>query len=182
MSAGILTELNFGNAVKMTGLSDGWVRVIYDGQEGYVASSYVTEGIFEPAANLSQSSGNSLGKEIAAYALNYVGYPYKWGGNSPAVGFDCSGFVQYVFSQFGYTTSRVANDVRNDGTAVDADDLQPGDILCFYSGSNYVGHVGIYIGDQAFVHAANSATGVVVTPLSDNNYYVSRGYEIRRMT
>ncbi len=182
MSAGIITELNFGNAVKMTGLSDGWVRVIYDGREGYVASSYVTEGIFEPAPNLSQAAGTPLGKEIAAYALNYVGSPYKWGGNSPAIGFDCSGFVQYVFSQFGYTTSRVANDVRNDGSAVEPEDLQPGDILCFYSGSNYVGHVGIYVGDQAFVHAANSATGVVVTPLSGDNYYVSRGYEIRRMT
>ncbi len=181
MSANILAELNFGYAVKMTGISDGWTKVIYDGQEGYVSSSFVTEGTFEPAVSLSQSSGSELGKEIAAYALNYVGYPYKWGGNSPAVGFDCSGFVQYVFSQFGYSTSRVANDVRNDGIAVEASNIQPGDVLCFFSGSNYVGHVGIYVGDDSFVHAANSATGVVVTPMT-NNYYASRGYEVRRIT
>ncbi len=181
MSARILNELNFGNAVKMTGISGDWVKVIYAGQEGYVSSSFVTEGTFEPAPNLSQAVGTDLGKEIAAYALTLVGSPYKWGGNSPAVGFDCSGFVQYVFSQFGYSTSRVANDVRKDGAAVDASNMQPGDVLCFYSGDNYVGHVGIYIGDNSFVHAANSATGVVVTPLS-SKYYASRGYEIRRIT
>ena len=59
------------------------------------------------------------------------------------------------------------------------DTLQPGDILCFYSGGSYIGHVGIYIGDNKFVHAQNSATGVVVTELS--GYYASRGYEARRI-
>ncbi len=104
---------------------------------------------------------------------------YTWGGKSPATGFDCSGFVQYVFSQFGYTTSSIANDVRDQGVHVDPSDIQPGDVLCFYSGNNYVGHVGIYIGDNTFVHAANSDIGVVTTSLSVG-YYAQRGYEIRR--
>ena len=88
--------------------------------------------------------------------------------------------MSYVFSQFGYTTSRVANDVLSDGVHVDPADLQPGDVLCFYSGNNYCGHVGIYVGDNLFVHAANSAIGVVTTDLS-TGYYASRGYEIRRI-
>ncbi|MBQ9664075.1 MAG: SH3 domain-containing protein [Oscillospiraceae bacterium] len=180
MSAGILDELNFGTAVRMTGVSGDWVKVIYNGQEGFVSASFVTEGVFEPAASLSTAVGADLGKEIAAYALNYVGYPYKWGGDSPETGFDCSGFVSYVYSQFGYTTSRVANDAASDGVHVAPADLQPGDMLCFYSGNNYVGHLGIYIGDNMFVHAANSATGVVTTSLA-TGYYSSRGYEIRRV-
>lgn len=180
MSGNILTELNFGNSVKITGLSGDWVRVIYNGQEGFVSSSFVTEGVFEPAPSLSQTTSSNNGTDIAAFALNLVGSPYKWGGSSPATGFDCSGFVQYVFNQFGISVSRTSNDMREDGVHVDPSDLQPGDIICFYSGNNYVGHVGIYVGDDAFVHAANSAVGVVTTPLS-SQYYSSRGYEIRRM-
>ncbi len=180
MTADILTELNQGTALRITGREDGWVKVICNGREGFVWSEYVVEGTYQPKDSVNRAKGASLGKEIAAYALNYLGSPYKWGGNSPAVGFDCSGFVNYVFSQFGYTTSRVANDVTQDGIHVDPKDMQPGDVLCFYSGNGYVGHVGIYIGDDTFVHAANSSAGVVTTPLSDG-YYASRGYEVRRI-
>ena len=180
MTAQILVELSYGTRLKITGVSDVWYRVICGGLEGFIYSDYVTVGSFEPAAGITKSTGAELGKEIAVYALNFVGYPYTWGGKSPATGFDCSGFVQYVFSQFGYTTSRVANDVTSDGVHVDPSQIQPGDVLCFYSGNGYVGHVGIYIGDNSFVHAANSATGVVITSLSVG-YYASRGYEIRRI-
>lgn len=180
MSAKILDELNYGTSVRMVGLSDDWFRVIVNGKEGYVSTAFVAEGSYEPAATLSKATGTELGKEIAAYALQYVGTPYKWGGQSPESGFDCSGFVQYVYGQFGYSTSRVANDALSDGVHVDPADLQPGDLLCFYSGNNYVGHLGIYVGDDMFVHAANSATGVVTTTLA-SGYYATRGYEIRRI-
>ncbi len=181
MSARILTELNFGTSVKILNQSEDWTKVKHGGQIGYVSSAFVTDGIYEPAVSVTSAKGAALGKEIAEYALQYVGSPYNWGGNSPATGFDCSGFVQYVFAHFGYTTSRVANDVTKDGVHVDPSDLQVGDVLCFYSSSNYVGHVGIYIGDNTFVHAANSVSGVVTTSLS-SGYYATRGYEIRRIT
>ena len=180
MSAKILDELNVGTAVRITGVSEDWVRVIANGRDGYVAASFVAEGTYAPETRLSSATGTELGKEIAAYALQYVGTPYKWGGKSPETGFDCSGFVQYVFGQFGYQTSRVANDALSDGIHVDPADLQPGDLLCFYSGNSYVGHLGIYVGDDLFVHAANSVTGVVTTSLT-TGYYASRGYEIRRI-
>ena len=180
MSAKILDELNVGTALRITGVSEDWVRVIANGRDGYVAASFVAEGTYAPETRLSSAAGTELGKEIAAYALQYVGTPYKWGGKSPETGFDCSGFVQYVFGQFGYQTSRVANDALSDGIHVDPADLQPGDLLCFYSGNSYVGHLGIYVGDDLFVHAANSVTGVVTTSLT-TGYYASRGYEIRRI-
>jgi cell wall-associated NlpC family hydrolase len=181
MTAAILNEnLNTGNNARILGVSGDWTRVIVNGQEGFVYSAYVKEGRYEPAGSVRRAAGSDLGKEIADYALTFLGTRYTWGGKSPATGFDCSGFVQYVFSQFGYTTSPIANDVRNEGVHVDPADIQPGDVLCFYSGNNYVGHVGIYIGDNTFVHAANSEIGVVTTSLSVG-YYAQRGYEIRRM-
>ena len=180
MTAKILTDLNNGTALKITGFSGTWTKVICNGQEGFIASDYVREGAYEPEKAVTRSLGSEPGKEIATYALTFVGSPYSWGGNSPATGFDCSGFVQYIFSQYGYTTSRIANDVLADGKHVDPADLQPGDVLCFYSGNGYVGHVGIYVGDETFVHAANSVSGVVTTSLS-TGYYATRGYEIRRI-
>ena len=180
MTARILTDLSNGTALKITGFSGTWTKVICNGQEGFIASDYVREGAYEPAKAVTRSLGSEPGKEIATYALTFVGSPYSWGGNSPATGFDCSGFVQYIFSQYGYTTSRVANDVLSDGKPVDPADIQPGDVLCFYSGNGYVGHVGIYVGDNTFVHAANSISGVVTTSLS-TGYYATRGYEIRRI-
>ena len=181
MTAAILNEnLNTGSNARILGVNGDWTRVIVNGQEGFVYSSYVKEGRYEPAGSVSRAVGSDLGKEIANYALTFIGTPYSWGGKSPATGFDCSGFVQYVFGQFGYTTSSIANDVRKEGSHVEPADIQPGDVLCFYSGNDYVGHVGIYIGDNTFVHAANSATGVVTTSLSVG-YYAQRGYEIRRI-
>ena len=180
MTANIIAELSYGTALRITGTSGEWYRVICNGRDGFVHSSYVKIGSYTPQASVSTSSGAQLGKEIANYALGFVGYKYSWGGKSPATGFDCAGFVQYIFSQFGYETSRVANDVLKDGVHVDPKDLQPGDVLCFWSGSGYCGHVGIYIGNNRFVHAANSATGVVTTSLTEG-YYATRGYEIRRI-
>ena len=131
MTAKILTDLNNGTALKITGFSGTWTKVICSGQEGFIASDYVREGAYEPEKAVTRSLGSEPGKEIATYALTFVGSPYSWGGNSPATGFDCSGFVQYIFSQYGYTTSRIANDVLADGKHVDPADLQPGDVLCF---------------------------------------------------
>ena len=88
--------------------------------------------------------------------------------------------IKETYGQFGFQTSRVANDALTDGVHVDPANLQPGDLLCFYSGNNYVGHLGIYVGDDLFIHAANSVTGVVTTSLT-TGYYASRGYEIRRI-
>ena len=116
---------------------------------------------------------------MAEFALQFVGYPYVWAGKSPDVGFDCSGLTYYTYTHFGYPMHRVADDQTRNGVHVDASELQPGDLLCFYSGGSYVGHVGIYIGDGKFVHASTYTTGVIVTQLS--GYYTTRGFEARRI-
>ncbi len=193
MSAPIVEELSYGNAVTVVGKTGDWAAVICNGKPGYIYGSFLKQGTFGLTAggdsgtytggNYSGSSslqGSSAekGYQISQYALQFVGCPYSWGGRDPS-GFDCSGFVYYVYQQFGITLNRVAQDQASNGRHVDASELQAGDILCFYSGSSYIGHVGIYLGYGMFVHAQNSATGVVITELA--GHYSDRGFEARRI-
>lgn len=187
MSASIVDELSYGNPLKIAGVTGDWTAVVCNGKAGYIYSQFVQQGSFQVSGgdvstqtNTGTLSGSSLekGQQIAWYAYQYLGYPYKWGGKDPS-GFDCSGFVSYVYAHFGITLNRVAQDQARNGRAVSASELQPGDILCFYSGSSYIGHVGIYIGYGKFIHAQNSATGVVVTDLA--GHYAERGFEARRI-
>ena len=186
MSAAIVDELSYGNALTIVGETGDWTAVICNGKPGYIYSQFVQQGSFNVGGgggaqtSTGTLSGSSLemGQQVAWYAYQFLGCPYSWGGRDPS-GFDCSGFVSYVYQHFGITLNRVAQDQAKNGYAVSASDLQPGDILCFYSGSSYIGHVGIYIGFGKFIHAQNSVTGVVVTDLA--GHYAERGFEARRI-
>lgn len=128
------------------------------------------------------TSNTSTAQQIVEFAKKYIGYPYVWGGTSPS-GFDCSGFTTYVYKQFGYSLNRTANAQMSNGTAVSRTNLMPGDLVMFgntYSSSSAVTHVGIYIGNDQFIHAANSSTGVVISNLSQS-YYNSRYVGARRI-
>ena len=171
----VLAELFYGNAVTITGATGTWTAVVCDGQAGYVSTQYVATGAFQSVS----VGGTASGREVADFALQYVGYPYSWGGKDPSTGFDCSGFVYYVYQHFGYTLNRVAAEQARNGTHVDPANMQAGDVICFYSGDSYIGHVGIYIGNNMFVHAATSTTGVITSELA--GYYATRGYEVRRI-
>lgn len=184
MSSDIIGTFYYGNSVTITGYSGDWTAVEYKGSSGFVYSQYVKSGSFsvgggDSSSDPGSSTGSATGRQIADFALQYVGYNYCWGGTSPETGFDCSGLVFYTYKNFGYTLNRVAADQANNGYAVSYDELQPGDILCFYSSGSYIGHVGIYIGDGMFVHASNATTGVIITPL--DGYYYNRGFVARRI-
>lgn len=112
----------------------------------------------EPQKTYAQPAG-SAGQDIADYAAQFVGNPYRYGGTSLTDGADCSGFVMSVYAAFGYSLPRVACDQVNTGVEVDMSDLQPGDIIGY--GGSYIGHVGIYIGGGQIVHAASSTQGII---------------------
>ena len=112
------------------------------------------------------SSSSDLGQQIASYAVQFVGNPYVYGGTSLTNGADCSGFVQSVFANFGIGLSRTAASQAGGGTSVSLDSLQAGDLL-FYSSSGSIDHVALYIGGGQIVHAANSASGIIIS----NAYY-----------
>ena len=101
-------------------------------------------------------SGTS-GQAVAEYAVQYVGNPYVWGGESLIYGADCSGFVKAIYAQFGVELPHSSYSLRHVGYAVSESQMLPGDIVC------YSGHVGIYIGNGQIVHAANSADGIKIS-------------------
>ena len=120
-----------------------------------------------PASN---SSSSSSGEAVVAYAKKFLGYRYVYGTNGPNT-FDCSGFVQYVYKHFGISLSRSSKTQAKDGVAVSKSNLQPGDILIFKNtAKTAIGHVGIYIGNNQFIHASNSRTGVIISSLSTSSY------------
>lgn len=100
---------------------------------------------------------------IVAYAKQFLGNPYVFGGSSLTDGTDCSGFTQAVFANFGITTGRSSRDQAVNGREIAIDAAQPGDLL-FYASGNYINHVALYIGGGQVIHAANSTTGIVISP------------------
>ena len=173
----ILGEYSYGTALTITGTSGEWKAVIINGQAGYVYGQYVAEGSVAVVGDDPNTS--EIGRQIVEFALQYQGYPYSWGGTSPSTGFDCSGFTTYVYGHFGITLNRVACDQARNGVAVDISALQPGDLLCFYSSADYIGHVGIYIGNNRFIHSSTYTTGVIISELG--GYYNTRGFIARRV-
>lgn len=124
-------------------------------------------------SSLRSSLGSSAGAQIASTALNYVGSPYVYGGSSPTSGWDCSGFVAYVFAQYGISLPHYSGAQATYGQPVaNLESAQVGDII-----ANSM-HVGIYVGNGMVVNALNPQYGTVVTPVSTS---FSGGYSIRRL-
>ncbi len=126
-------------------------------------------------------STTSAGEKIVSFAKQYLGYKYVYGGTTPSSGFDCSGFVYYVYKSCGYSISRSLATQANSGTAVSKSELKAGDLIFFDNTSNgSLGHVGIYIGNGTFIHAANPKRGVV-TDTINSGYYNTYYYSARRI-
>ena len=115
-------------------------------------------------------------EELVTYAKRLIGTPYSYGGTSPRSGFDCSGFVRYVFSHFGITLPHSSYSDVGVGHSIPRGDLLPGDLVFFDAD----GHVGIYIGHDEFIHAPH--TGTVVRIESMNGWYAGRYDGARRVS
>ncbi|AKA68124.1 NlpC/P60 family protein [Clostridium scatologenes] len=116
---------------------------------------------------------NASSNNVIAYASNFLGTPYVWGGTSPSPGFDCSGFTQYVYAHFGVSLGRTTYDQINDGSEVSRDQLQPGDLVFFGTRSN-PHHMGIYVGNGAYIHAPHTGDVIKISPMSRNDYITAR--------
>ncbi len=185
-SAEVVTTLLYGEEVKVLSILNGWYKVEYkdDGKTytGYIYSDYIVssdEFVDVTASNGSSSGGSSSsgggysseGQRIVNYATKFLGYPYVWGGYTPSMGFDCSGFTQYVFGQCGYTLNYRTQQYKN-GTSVSYSNLRVGDLVFFDTYENgTIGHVGIYYGNGNFIHAANPSKGVCISSMAPGSYY-----------
>lgn len=126
----------------------------------------------------SRDGSSAAARRIIQNALRLTGVPYIFGGTTPS-GFDCSGFVRYVFGGAGVSLPRAADDQFDSGRQVAYSKLQPGDLVFFTTYAEGPSHDGIYIGDGKFVHASSSR-GVTVDSLG-NTYWSSRYYGARRV-
>ena len=133
----------------------------------------------ETKTNTSTTS-KTKGEEIVAYAIQFKGKPYVYGGSSPK-GFDCSGFTSYVYKHFGYTISRSASGQSSEGVKVAKKDLQPGDLVIYKNQSlTRIGHVGIYIGNNKMIHASEPGVGVIITEIDAKSHNYPKRFVMGR--
>lgn len=112
-------------------------------------------------------------EQVASMAQQYLGTPYVWGGKTPD-GFDCSGFVQYVYNQLGFSLTRTTYTQVDEGSEIDKNNLRQGDLV-FFKKNGDIHHVGIYIGNGQFIHAPQTGEVVKISNLSDRtDYYTAR--------
>lgn len=157
-----------------------------------VAAASVDHGQTAPAASTrafnSATSTPELQTSILHTAESYEGLHYLWGGTSPRTGFDCSGFIQYIFGVHGIHLPRTASEQASVGTPVSKNNLQPGDLLFFtntYANhlANQVTHVALYLGHGAVIESSSVGNqGVVVlNDIFANPWYASRYYGARNV-
>lgn len=199
-SGTVISKLSRNKKVVILEKNNGWVKIEVDGKQGYVIADYIsdtkvattsrsssrrtesTNTNTNTSTNTTQNETTSTEKiedvanastsEIVAYAKKYLGYKYVYGGTTPS-GFDCSGFVQYVYKHFGYSINRTARAQTKNGVSVSKGNLQQGDLIFFSgsSGSSTITHVGLYIGGGKFIHAANARKGVIISNVDGDGFY-----------
>ena len=126
-------------------------------------------------------SGNTA-SELMMYALSMIGIDYKYGGKMPESGLDCSGFVSHVFSHVaGLPLPHNSYAISLAGKVVSRSDLKPGDLVFFNTLRNAFSHVGIYLGDNRFIHATSNATGNIMISNMADQYWTKRFNGARRV-
>ena len=183
-----------GDRLYIIGLNNGWYKVLTGSGSCYIRSDYLSlsEIPYENHASSNspqyfrqgkaiapvpgsaaasqtapvQTVSDATGAQILSKATEYLGTPYVYGGASPS-GFDCSGFVYYVYGTFGISVGRTPAEQYNAGTVVDKASLQPGDIVLFAgTAGSGISHAGIYAGNGQFIHSPNSRSTVSYSDLT----------------
>ena len=196
-----LTGLTKNTDVKVVGESGNWYKIKYEDINGYIRKDLLSDEKQEvtsrgnvdrqeekkkekqeKATTVEASSNSSLGEQIVAYAKQYLGCPYVYGGSGPN-SFDCSGFTMYVYKHFGYDFRHGAIAQSKLGTYVAKEDLQPGDLVFFleYQTMDEIGHVGIYIGNGEFIHASSGSGYCVKISTLESGSYLKRYDTARRI-
>jgi cell wall-associated NlpC family hydrolase len=123
----------------------------------------------EPLAPAEVVSSNRIGDEIAVRAISLVGLPYRYGG-ADLDGFDCSGLVYFIYHDLGFDVPRTAADQQRAAVSVDRRKLKPGDLVFFRTRGSRVSHVGVYVGEDRFVHAPQTGKSIELRSLDDDYY------------
>lgn len=162
----VIGTLHEGESVPVIDMLGGYCRIGYENNTALVKSEYVAT---DKTTVDEYTKYALLGILVTKYAKNFTGVPYVYGGSTPS-GFDCSGFVKYIYSRFGISLPRVSYSQLRSGMPVDKNDLKEGDLLFFRGG----GHVGIYVGNGEYIHAPRTGRSVSVEPLTRSLYAARR--------
>lgn len=167
----VLLTAKAGNTYEvLEDLGNGWMKVRVNDAEGYlpVSGNATVEKVDEDEiAEVRQdavpSSGTNVRQQVVDYAMQFVGGRYKYGGSDPRTGVDCSGFTRYVLqNSVGVGMNRSSGGQAQQGIAVSADQMQPGDLI-FYGSGRSINHVAMYIGNGQIVHASTERTGITIS-------------------
>lgn len=195
-SSSIIAHLDVGDEVTIVEEIGDWYKITNsEVSTGYVAKHLVTisdvtsrntsesrKEINNEIEIAETSTATATGSAVVEFAKKYLGTAYVLGGKTPETGFDCSGYTRYVFKNFGYSLGTVAAAQDTVGTEVSRNELKEGDLILFYDeAKTKIGHTGIYIGGDQFIHAANPQRGVVIDGFSTNSYYSTRFVTARRI-
>lgn len=150
-------------------------EALFIGQEILIPSATVRE----MADNPSRAGSPISGERVIQVAAQYLGTPYKYGGSGSG-GFDCSGFVKYVFNKFNLNLNRTAASQYSHGIAISKEELQIGDLVFFAAGKS-IDHVGIYSGDGNFIHSSSPRSGGVIYSALSESYYARTYVGARRI-
>ena len=169
-------SLKVGNVITIIGKSGNWYKIKTGKVTGFVSAKYVTP--------MNELESSPVGEAAAALAESLVGAPYVYGAEGPN-SFDCSGLIYYIFKQLGYKLGRTATQqYQNNGEFVAFEDLEPGDLIFIYNpkydksgGTKPVTHVGIYVGNDQFVHASTSGDCVKYSDLYGSHYKYMVGFK-----
>lgn len=177
-SYSVLGSLSKGTKVEVISTTNGWSKINYNGSIGYVSSQYLSSSSTDSSTSTTSSSVN----KVISLAKSLFGKSYVWGAQGPST-FDCSGFTYYVFKNAAnITLPRVSQDQSTYGTYVSKSNLKVGDLVFFdTNGANdgNVSHVGIYLGNNQFIHASSSKGKVVISEMS--SYYSGAYVNARRV-
>lgn len=157
-------KLNPGTLIKITGEANGWNRIeTADGEKGWVNADYLNYN--EPV--------NAKVQKVISVAKAQMGKPYRWGATGPS-SFDCSGLMQYAYKNgAGVSLPRVSRDQATVGKKVSKAELQPGDLVFFAKGGR-IHHVGMYLGNDQYIHAPQTGDVVKISKLSSRTLYTAR--------
>jgi len=161
-----------GETITVRYVYENFFGIDVDGTIAFASQSGIEIPYFAelPAARI----GGALANEIIRTAKNYLGTRYLWGGTTPR-GFDCSGFMLYVFTQHGIHLNRSSREQVRNGFPVTRTELIPGDLLFFGSG-NHINHVGMYIGNNEYIHSSSNLTGGVIITNLNTCHYSARSF------
>lgn len=185
-SSKVIGSMTRGDKLNILESSGDWLKVkTSDGETGWAYSQYIAlSKDSDDSTSVKQSDkATDLSEQLVKFSKTLLGTEYVYGGTTPK-GFDCSGFVQYVFKHFDISLERVAASQSTQGSRVSSQDLSAGDLVFFDTdgGHSSISHVGIYIGGGQFIHAASgSSTRKVIISDITSGYYANNFMKARRI-